>query len=53
MHGISRSWSALGALFPALFLLMFIGWAPAPEGFILAAVTALGWCRWAEAHLHG
>jgi hypothetical protein len=41
---------ALAAIASAVLVVMFISWAPAPEGFVVAAAAALAWCRWAEAH---
>jgi hypothetical protein len=44
------SWMAMAAIAAAVLVVIFIGWAPAPEGFVAAAAAALAWCRWAEAH---
>ncbi|HVH56637.1 MAG TPA: hypothetical protein VM791_10285 [Vicinamibacterales bacterium] len=53
MTEIPRSWIALAGLPSAAIVLTFIGWAPAPAGFLVAAAAALAWCRWAEAHPRG
>jgi hypothetical protein len=42
--------TALAAVASTVVVVMFISWAPAPEGFVVAAGAALAWCRWAEAH---
>jgi len=50
MHDRFHTWTVGLAIVSAALVAMFIGWAPAPEGFLVAAAAALAWCRWAEAH---